>query len=262
MSSSDSVDVLFVGPRPRRGRDHAGRSRLAVLAATLAQRGQRCLWLYPLRSGETPPAAPEGVTLVPVATSSPPFRAVDAHLIDVPVEHVFNAALRRGPPGVVHVEGYGGASTYVVTWLAERLGAPVLVVAEPIADVVCHRGTLVDWTGKDCPKWDDAARCARCCRSPNAPGMGPVRAVFAGALRGLGGLSPFPAAVDFENRLDRIVHGLACAGRVLVPDAGWVERLESLGVPRRRLRAGVPAPRDADAWLEHYAGAAAAVPTP
>ena len=142
-------------------------------------------------------------------------------------------------------------------WLADRLGVPVLIVARPFEPLVCHRGTLVDQVGAACVVFDDPDRCMACVCTRWEHGLGPAAAWLAKVLRPLGGWSPFPSRMQFENRIEKVMQGLASARRVLVQDPSHVPILVSLGVPQRAVEIGIPADHDVDAWRERYARAIA-----
>ena len=120
------------------------------------------------------------------------------------------------------------------------------------AAVICHRGTLVDWTGRPCENWIDPRRCRRCTTTRGADALGAIGSFGAALLRPLRGLSPFPAKADFENRLDMLAHGLSPASRVFVPTPAVLEALATLGVSTRTFRVGPPNADDVAAWLSVY----------
>ncbi|MFO1053452.1 MAG: hypothetical protein U1F36_14665 [Planctomycetota bacterium] len=247
------MDLLFVGPRGRPGPVAAGAAELATLAQAAARDGHRVRLLQPIARYERLEVKPvSGLTVRAIPSRTPPFRAVLAHLSDLPLERALNEELRSDPPHVVHIHGFGGANSYLVPWLADRLGVAAVVYAEPIAAVLCHRGTLVDRDGAACREFDDATRCASCCRAHDATALGGVASVLAACLRPLRGLTPFPNRTAMLNRNDLIVHGLGAARRVCVRDASAVQDLVALGVPHRSILSGMSGD-DLAAWSAVWA---------
>ncbi len=252
-----AMDLLFVGPRGRSGQVAAGAAELAMLAEAAAREGHRVRLLQPIApDARLDPKPVPGLTARAIPTRTPPFRAVLAHLSDLPLERALNEELRSDPPDVVHVHGFGGASSYLVPWLADRLGVAAVVYAEPLAAVLCHRGTLVDRDGVACREFDDAIRCARCCRAHDPDALGGIASFLAACLRPLRGLTPFPNRTAMLNRNDLIVHGLGAARRVCVREASSVQDLVALGVPHRSILSGVSGD-DFPAWCAVWAAARA-----
>ena len=205
--------------------------------------------MCPLVEGEAAPAA-EGIELIPVEDRPPPFRSVLRHISDPALERRFTVLLRETPPDVVHLTAFGGSTPSNLAWIAERLGVPSAVRVD-LAEVLCHRGTLVDETGAACTRWSEPDRCVACCGTPYDGGLTGVQAVLARLLRLLGGASPFPNRLGFRNRLDLLVYGLLSARCVLVEDEEARAVLGRAGVPRRRMRI-VPEGLGADRWVEVY----------
>ncbi len=232
------MNVLLVGPRGDGEHERMVRSRLSRLAAAAAAGGDAVTLLDP---GETPMAVESAaVTVIAAPSHAPSFRRVEAQLVDVPLERALTSLLRHEPPGIVHVDGFGGSTSYLVPWLCDRLGVPAVVVAAPLERVLCHRGTLVDQHRSACTRWDDAERCARCCRAPSDDGLDGFQSALAALCRPLRGLSPFPHRTAFANRLDMIAQGLCAARVVCAADAHALEALVGLGVPERIIRIGIP----------------------
>lgn len=240
------MHVLLIGPRGDGEREQTTRRTAAALARGLLAAGERVSWLGP--PGEAARLGDPRIEVIEADSRPPAFRSVEAQLVDIPRERALCAALRHEPPDLVLVLGFGGANSYLLPWLADRLGVPPIVVASPIAQVLCHRGSLVDREGAACSEWRDARRCAACCRGRSAVGLGALQAGLATLCRPLRGLSPFPHRTAFLNRLDMIAQGLASARLVLVDDEPARAALIELGVPERLLRVGLPP--DVGAWRE------------
>ena len=183
------------------------------LAALLVAAGDAVTWLAPWRSGQPRPAAVPGVELEIVPTGRPEaLPLVAAASRGLPMELVLTRCLRRSAEAtVVHV-GAGARGSPNVAWLAERLGAPVAAVVRG-AEVVCHRGDLVDREAHACAEFLDAARCRRCC---------------AGWWRA-------PRVSDLQNRSDLLAASLAACRAVFVPVERDVAMLTAFGVAARSL---------------------------
>ncbi len=192
-----------------------------------------------------------GVEVETTTSAYPSFRFVQSRLTDAPLERALSRALRARLPDVVLVSDYGGGTAWSLPWIVERLGARVVVATES-ARVLCHRGTLVHATEGACGDFLDPRRCRDCCSMSTPDGLGPIAAAAARRLRWLHGFSPFPNSVQFENRLDMVVHGLLNSDLVLVEDAIAVERLVAAGVGRRVLRVVPLAERTPEALLELF----------
>lgn len=140
------------------------------------------------------------------------------HLVTAGMQHValereLARSLRREhADAVVHL-GVGAGGSPNVLWLAERMGSRVFAVVRG-AEVVCHRGDLVDAAGRACSRFDDAATCRACC----------ARSWWRR-----------PPADEFVNRWDLLLGGLLAAAAVFVDEAAAVERLAATGVAPRRL---------------------------
>lgn len=245
------MHILLIGPRGDDGDARSARVDLAGLATAAIAAGERVSWL----GTADDLGLPDGAQVERIATASraPGFRRVEARLTDAPRERALCKALREAPCDLVHVHGFGGAFSYLLPWLADRLGVPVVVLAAPIEPVLCHRGTLVHARGAPCRQWDDALRCARCCRTRSADGLGGAASMLAGLCRPLRGLSPFPHKTAFLNRLDMLAQGLGVARTVVVADAAARDAILGLGVQERVVRCGVPS--DASGWLDLWRAA-------
>ncbi len=228
------MDVLLVSARSKTRTPEPSVRAVRTLASTLMTAGAtRVRWLCPWPPDAPPPDVPAGVAIELVRSSAPPFRKVTGQLVDLRTETRLVAALRDDPPDVVHVHGFGGASSYLIAWTADRLGVATVVEATPREAVLCHRGTLVDWTGSPCEVFDDPLRCRRCTTAADRGALGPVGAFLAKLLRPLRGLSPFPSRVEFVNRLDMIAHGLTPVTRVFVASEADTEAMKRIGIPAR-----------------------------
>lgn len=240
------MHVLLIGPRGDDGDARSARTVLAGLARAAVAAGERVSWLGTADDGGLP--ADDRIERITTGSRAPRFRRVEAWLTDAPRERALCKTLREAPCDLVHVHGFGGAYSYLLPWLADRLGVPVVVLAAPIEPVLCHRKTMIDARGERCMVWDDALRCARCCRTRSADGLGGAASMAAALCRPLRGLSPFPHRTAFLNRLDMLAQGLGVARTVVVADAAARDAILALGVQERSIRCGVPS--DAGDWLE------------
>ena len=224
------MDILLVTGRARAGARDPRRTLAARLGADLTGLGHAVRWLCPIAHPEDrPPETAAAVEVIPVQTCPPPFRAVEASVSDHCTEARLSIEIRQRLPDVVHVLTYGGVSSTQTPWVVERLGGTAVVSVDP-AELVCHRGTLVDETGAHCDAWARPERCAVCCSVPFDGGLTPGQARLRRLLTWLGPWSPFPGEADFRNRLDVSVGGLAPAARVLVASEEARELLARAGV--------------------------------
>ncbi|MHC4516046.1 MAG: glycosyltransferase [Planctomycetota bacterium] len=203
------------------------------LAAELAGRGCAVRWMFPVdrghEEGHEDAARAGGVSPLPVHTKVPGFRSVQARLYDPPLEQTLTRAVRADLPDVVHALAFGAGTSVNVAWLAERLGVPAVVTLNA-REALCHRSTLLNERGESCSEWERAERCEQCCLTPVAGGLGPVAAACGRLLARLRWISPYPQDIDFQNRLEFVLGGLAAAQRLVVGDAVDVALLEKAGV--------------------------------
>lgn len=183
------------------------------LATLLRQRGDTVTWLAVLRPGQqvvpTPGFVPPTTVRMPAVKALSRVAAESRSLaVETEVVRVLRAA---GRAVVVHV-GIGARGSPNLGWLAERMGAVAFAVTRA-AEIVCHRGDLVDRDGGACHEFDDTARCRRCC---------------AGRWRR-------PHGVDFANRGDLLAASLLACRTVFVPAAMDVDVLTAFGVPPRAI---------------------------
>lgn len=181
------------------------------LARLLRARGDDVTWLAvsrtdPQFAGAPGSEAPKLVRMPPETALSQVAAESSLMAIEAEVARVLRVA---GRAAVVHL-GIGARGSPNLGWLAERMGGVAFAVARA-AEVVCHRGDLVDRDGRVCREFLDPARCQRCC---------------AGRWRR-------PRAVDFANRSDLLVASLQACRSVFVPSAEDVEALTAFGVPTR-----------------------------
>ena len=187
----------------------------ARLAAAMVERGADVCWFAALHGGEPVPAAPADVELVslrrPRATA---LARVARSNADIELERTLTDWLRVRPGvPVVHV-GIGGGGSPNIPWIADRLGSPVLACLRG-AELVCHRGNLVDRDGVTCAVWNDAERCRWCCST---------------------GAFSKARANAFRNRTDLFAAGLQAAMAVVVPTTGDVPFVVAHGVHEARIR--------------------------
>ncbi len=199
------------------------------LAGGLVERGCAVRWIFPAGEDDNHAGGADGVRLLPVHTRLPGFRSVQARLDDLPLEKVLTSAVREDLPDVVHALAYGAGASANVPWLAERMGVPCAVTLSA-PEALCHRGTLINERGQSCSEWDRPQRCAQCCLTPFPGGLGPMAAAWGKLMARLRWISPFPQDIDFQNRLELVLGGLASAQRLLVTAAADVELLKKAGV--------------------------------
>lgn len=230
------MDVLLVTNRGAPGAEHWARPLAARTASVLAAAGHPVRWLAAVHEDEPPPVQ-EGAEVLAVAGRTPPFRKVQGRLTDTALDVELTKWLRRRPSQIVHAFGFGAPGSVASLWLGERMGARGVATVRA-ADVLCHRGTLVFADGETCHVWDDVERCLDCCTTPWERGLAPWQSAAARLLRWLGGLSPMPSRVDFQNRLEIGLGGLGYAQRVLVASEGEAGLLKAAGISPRTLRVG------------------------
>lgn len=128
--------------------------------------------------------------------------------------------LRAQPAAaVVHV-GAGARGTPNVCWLAERMGSEPFAIVRA-AEIVCHRGDLVDATGAACHDATRAERCRRCCAAS---------------------WWRTPWSDELPNRSDLLAGSLAVAAAVFVGSADDVAPLQAFGANPRTLVVGAEVP--------------------
>ncbi len=180
----------------------------------MAEAGHDVRWLAPVVDGaDVPNRTAAEVLRVDVA---PLHRVADAVLHDELERELANELRARSADVVLHV-GLGARGSANLLWLADRMGSRAMAVVRA-AEVVCHRGDLVDERGESCTTLDDAARCRRCCSA---------------GLRRAG-------LADMATRLDLLVCCLQVSSAVLVESGSQAALLEQVGVPRRLLHVAPP----------------------
>jgi hypothetical protein len=242
------LDLMLVSGRHfnvEQRRQAVARDR--CVATDLAERGCVVRWVYP--EGDGHDEIVDGVSLLPVRTVVPGFSGVEARLDDPPLEQALSRSVRADLPDVVHVLGYGAGTSTSVPWVADRMGVPCVVTLKG-KEMLCHRGTLVNEHGKSCSEWNRAERCAECCLTPFAGGLGPAAAAFGRLLARLQWISPFPQEMNFQNRLELVTAGLMTVQRVVVTTIEDVGLLQQAGVkgPVECLQDAC----DADALMDMY----------
>jgi len=153
-----------------------------------------------------------------------PFRArrvlqpheVAASQDDMPMERALTESLRGEPRSVVVHVGLGGQGSPNLLWLGDRLGSRTFACARG-AELVCHRGDLLDRDRKPCRDWSDAERCRWCCA---------------------GSWWSKPRAHDLRNRVDLFVAGLHTCEAITVPSDDDAAFVTGLGVAASRISVG------------------------
>ena len=245
------VDVLLINGRRPGPSPHRSMAVVEKLARGLHERGHDVRWLCLLAGEEPAQEAVDGVRQTVCRAPIHPFRSVQGRLFDPVGELALTRELRDEPPDVVHLFSCAGATSPMLAWICGRLGVPLLLDVD-FAETVCHRGDLVDWTGAPCAQFDDAARCTKCCRTASAGGPTRGGALLGALFAPLRGLSPFPKAVDFLNRLDVIVYSMMSAELIVVDTEANARSLAAAGVPERLLHAETRGIVDVDHWVEVY----------
>ncbi len=206
--------VMLVSSPGAGTESHWSHARAAVVAECLSARGATVAWVAVARPGQSlPPTSPSVAarTLWAGALLKPHRVAADSQ--HLPVEVAVTQALREAPArAVVHL-GAGARGSPNIAWLAERLGAAPFAVVRA-AEVVCHRGDLVDHTGVACEQFLDAQRCRRCCA---------------------GSWWQRPGADDFRNRGDLLAGSLLVCSTVFTASELDIAPLVAFGLPRRSL---------------------------
>ena len=234
------MDVVLISARGAGPEPHWSRRVVAATAAALAARGDHVRWLCPLRAHEAAPAAPApAVVVMPVAGRVAPFRSVTGRSTDPALDVALARALRPRPADVVVHVGFGAPGSVIALWLADRMGSRVAAVVRA-AEVLCHRGTLIDERGQSCRSFADAARCTACCSTAGPGALSAAGARCARLLRPLGALSPFPSPVRFQNRADLAFASLQLVEPVLVATASDRELLVSAGLDARSIEIAGP----------------------
>jgi hypothetical protein len=220
----------------------------AKFAALLASTYCDVRWIVPGEATSVRELA--GVTVIPVRTRAPGFRGVEARLRDKFTESVLAREVRRDLPAVVHLLDYGGSMSVNVSWVASRLGVPVVVNVRA-APTLCHRGDLVYVDGTECADWADPERCAACCLVPSVRGLSSLSSWFARLLRVVRWpFSTYPTPMAFQNRRELIAGGLQSADAIVVASAVDRDRMELSGLRRESL--AILAAAGVEDWVAVY----------
>ena len=229
------MDVVLISARSAQAEPHWSRAVAADVARALAATGASVRWLCLSRTGETVAvAALDRVERMDLPAAVAPFRGVEARVTDNAMDVALAKELRRRPPDVVVHLGAGGPGSANALWLADRMGARAVGVVRA-AELLCHRGDFRDERGLPCASILDAARCTACCTTASPGGLTTGAARAAACLRFLGGLSPYPSPVQFENRGDLLLASLQLAAAVVTGDAAEAELLTRAGLPARSI---------------------------
>jgi len=214
-----AVHAVLVSSPGAEPAPHWSHAAAADLAAAFAARGVRVTWLAVPRLGQVLPPAGAAVARETIAMPSRPSLAgVARETSHLALERRLTQVLRDASAAVVVHVGLGARGSPNVCWLAERLGALPSAVVHA-AEVVCHRGDLVDHRGAPCGEFLQPDRCRQCCR---------------GALR-------LPAADAFRNRSDLLAASLLACRNVFVPAPPDVAQITAFGVTARALVADATA---------------------
>ena len=196
---------------------HWSHAAAAATADVLAAAGHDVVWFAVARIGQALSPPPRGVELRGVPTLPPrALHLVAADNDDAGTEALLAHSLREQPAAAVVHFGAGARGTPNVAWLAERMGSPAFAVVHG-AEVVCHRGDLVDRDGRPCAQFAEPARCRRCCAAS---------------------WWRTPPANDFLARGDLLAGSLLACEEVFVADAADAALLAAFGVPGKTVRIG------------------------
>ncbi len=211
-----AVPHVLIVSSPGAGELHWSHDFAAAIVAECRRRGAPTSWLAAVRRGQRLPEEPTAAapTLLPVAITASPTR-VAADTGHLALELAVTRALRERPGTVVVHVGIGARGSPNVPWLAERLGARAFAVLRS-AEVVCHRGDLVECTGDPCRDCRSPERCRWCCS----------------------GWWNRPAADDFRNRSDLLAASLQACACIWVPAAADVAPLGDFGLTARVCEVG------------------------
>ena len=211
---------IVVVSSPGAGREpHWSQAVAAELAAEAAQRGAAVRWLAAVHEGESTPTAGDGVQVSTFCERRAlPLSKVAKSQVDAPLELALTALLRAEPSRVVVHVGLGGQGSPNVLWLADRLGSRTFACARG-AELVCHRGDLIDRDREPCRDWSDAERCRWCCATS---------------------WWSKPRANDLRNRVDLFVAGLHTCETITVPSEDDIPFVTDLGIAPARLNIGTP----------------------
>lgn len=202
--------VLVSSPGDGPG-SHWSHAAAADLTRVLRVGGASVEWLRVASTTDGMPSAPPGIVVHDVAIREQPLHRVAAAHRDIPLEVALTRTLRTHAAEVVVHVGAGARGSPNVLWVAERMGSAACAVVR-FAEVVCHRGTLVDHAGMPCSVHDEPERCRRCCA--------------ASWWRA-------PRSMAFRDRADLLFASLGFANWVFVPTDLERERLAATGVPAR-----------------------------
>jgi len=210
------VQIVVVSSPGQGGEPHWSHEVAGDFARLAVKRGATVRWLAGLHVGQPVPAGEPGLQVFahqdrPVL----PISKVHASQLDDRLELALTECLRAEPDSTVVHFGVGGQGTPNVLWLSDRLGSRTYASVRG-AELVCHRGDLLDRDKKICTEWSDADRCRWCC-SP----------VWFGK----------PTTSDMLNRVDLIIAGLLTCAGIFVPDASDVAYVTSLGISAEVLEA-------------------------
>lgn len=230
------VRIVVVSSPGAASTPHWSHAAAAATAQVLAAAGHEVVWFAAARVRQALPSPPPGVELRGVPTLPPrALHQVARDNEDAGLESLLAHSLREQPAAAVVHFGAGGRGTPNVAWLAERMGSRALAVVRG-AEVVCHRGDLVDRDGRACQRFDEAERCRRCCATS---------------------WWQTPSANDFLARGDLLAGSLLACESVFVADAADAATLVAFGLPSKAIVIG-----DAPAAIAAQVVAAVGAPAP
>lgn len=203
-----AVRIVLVSSPGDQAAVHWSHAYAVELGRRLVEARAAVIWMASGRIGEQLPGSPAGIEqrFPPPLPRLPLHRAADDNS-DVQMEALLARALREQPTAaVVHV-GIGARGTPNVAWLAERMGSVPFAVARA-AEVVCHRGDLIERGGAPCSDPLLPERCRTCCSTT---------------------WWRTPRSDELQSRADLLVGSLLVADAVFLAQADEAELLRRFG---------------------------------
>lgn len=214
------MEILVVSSPGATAAAHWSKAAAGAFCRLAAARGGGVRWFVALHGDEESPAGGDGVQVVSFRERREhALHDVAASQRDPALERALTESARAAPGCAVVHFGLGAQGSPNLLWLAERLGSRVFAVARG-AELVCHRGDLLDREQRPCRAWDDAERCRWCCARPG----------WSWRAR--------PRADDLRNRADLLVASLHVCEAVLVEAEADARLVAALGVPAKRVTVG------------------------
>lgn len=208
------VRIVLVSSPGGGATPHWSHGYASELGSALLRAGAAVTWFATAFVGQPVPPPPVGIEQrCGEPRSRQPLHRAAADNSDVPLESALARALREQPAAaVVHI-GAGARGTPNVAWLAERMGSVPFAVVRA-AEVVCHRGDLIEADGSACREPLQPDRCRRCCS---------------------GSWWQQPRSDELQNRADLLAGSLLAADAVFVAEPADADLLRRFGANERSL---------------------------